>query len=351
MTSSVLIDDYSDLIKRVDFSRLNNKTILVTGATGYIGSWVCKFLAYSKEQGYFNGSVLAGYRNVNKINENYPKKFRKHIDFVELDVSNRIDICNYNIDIVMHLASPTTSKELVNVPVDSIRSIVNGTQNILDFSVNNNVEKLIYLSSMEVYNGYKELTKVSEEQVGVINPLIVRNCYPQGKLLAESLCAAYHSQYGIDISVIRLAQTFGSGILKSENRVFAQFIKNAIQNKDLKIKTDGMSISNFCDISDCAYALLWFASRQKGLEVFNVCNENSTSTIKELAYRIKETVANDSIEVIIEGETPNLINGYPASAKYVLDTTKAKAAGLKLNTSLNTSINNAKKSIIENEYE
>ncbi len=352
MNNSVLIEDFDSLVMRVDFSKINNKNILVTGSTGYIGSWVCKFLAYSKKQGFFSGDILAGYRDSKKIEEAYPEYFRNEINFIKLDVTKDINVQGVDkIDVIIHLASPTNSKELVNKPVDSIKSIVTGTQNILDFCVNNDVEKLIYLSSMEVYNGYKEITKVTEEKIGIINPLIVRNCYPQGKLLAESMCSAYHSQYNIDVSIVRLAQTFGSGILQSENRVFAQFIKSAIHQEDIRIKTDGMSISNFCDISDCVYSLLWLASRREGLEVFNICNELSTATIKRLASEINKTVAKDKINIIVEGEVPSLSNGYPANATYKLDTCKARAAGLKLEISLTTSINNAKKSIIENEYE
>lgn len=352
MSSSTLIEDFDRVIEKFDFSEIRNKTILITGSTGYIGSWICKFLAYSKEQGVWNGSILGGYRSSKKIDDSYSDHFKGLIDFVQLDVSNQISVqYKKKIDIIIHLASPTSSKELVSKPVDSINSIVTGTQNILDFCVKYDVEKLIYLSSMEIYNGYTEVTHVSEDKVGTVNPLIVRNCYPQGKLLAESMCSAYHSQYNVDVSIVRLAQTFGSGILKSENRVFAQFIKSAIRQENIRIKTDGMSISNFCDISDCVYSLLWLASRREGLEVFNICNEESTSTIKELAEEVINIAADDSISVVVEGEVPSFSNGYPANAMYKLDTSKARSAGLLLDTPLKTSINNAKKSIIENEYE
>jgi nucleoside-diphosphate-sugar epimerase len=148
-----------------------------------------------------------------------------------------------------------------------------------------------------------------------------------------------------------LAQTFGSGILKTENRVFAQFIKSAVRKENIYIKTDGMSVSNFCDISDCAYSVLMLATRLKGLEVFNVCNEESSTTIKGLASKINEIVNCGSKEVICQGEVPSLSNGYPANAMYKLDASKANAAGLYSIVPLRASINNATKSIVENEYE
>ena len=130
---------------------------------------------------------------------------------------------------------------MVEKPVETLMTSIEGTKNVLEFARKQKCKSVVYISSMEVYGAFEESKEVSEKELGYIDNLKIRSNYPESKRLCENMCVAYHAEYNVPVKIARLAQTFGAGILPGENRVFAQFARSAINDKDIILHTKGLS--------------------------------------------------------------------------------------------------------------
>ncbi len=152
---------------------------------------------------------------------------------------------------------------------------------------------------MEEYGvPYEAGQLMTEDKVGAIDHLTPRSSYPEGKRMCECMCAAYASEYGVDVKIVRLAQTFGAGIPLSDSRVSMQFARSVVEGKNIVLHTKGMSVSNFCYLSDAIVGILIVAIRGEKGEAYNVCNDAETRSIYEIAKLVADEVANGKIEVV-----------------------------------------------------
>lgn len=198
-------------------------TYLITGATGYIGSMLVKYIIKTEKR----AGIAALVRDRAKAEKILPSEVR----FIEADLADREQVASINLscDYIIYCASVTESARMITQPVEVTESVVNTTQNILEFAVKSEIKSMVYLSSMEVSgqidcpDGYK----VPERELGEVELFSARSCYPMGKRMAENICYSYYKEYGIPVKIARLAQTFGEGVLPGDNRVFAQFAKAA----------------------------------------------------------------------------------------------------------------------------
>ncbi|MDE7478304.1 MAG: NAD(P)-dependent oxidoreductase [Lachnospiraceae bacterium] len=269
---------------------------LITGATGYIGSQLIRYLHRQDK----NNRIIALVRNVQKAE----KMFEDDIDIRQIDLSKPTEMerleaaCDY----IIHCASITKSSEMVSHPVEVIESIVNTTQNILEYARQRQVKSMVYLSSMEVYGNIdcSDGHKVSEQELGDIDICSVRSCYPLGKRMAENICYSYYKEYRVPVKIARLAQTFGQGILPDDNRVFAQFANSVKRGTDIVLHTDGSSMGNYCSISDAVSGILTILDRGVNGEIYNVVNETNTMSIRDMAELVASEVAHHTINVSIE---------------------------------------------------
>ena len=253
MCSDVLYEDFEYLYTmKVDWQKLNNKTVLVTGGTGFIGSLLLKYMNFLNREKGFSISLITVIRNEEKAKEVLNGL---NVEIVKADLEDKFEIKG-QVDYIFHCAAVTKSKEMIEHPVEVTESIVDATRNILKLAMANKTESIVYLSSMEVY-GQPDISDnpVTEDVMGYINPLNSRSCYPLGKRMAENLCYGYYNEYQVPVKIARLAQVFGAGILKEENRVFAQFAKSAIHGEDIVLHTDGSSVGNYCYTIDALFGL------------------------------------------------------------------------------------------------
>ena len=241
------IADYNDL----PYEEMGNSTVLVTGATGLIGvSLVRALLAIGKIH------VIAFVRNIEKAKKIYAEAMNSNLEFIVGDITSKIQI-NKSIDYIIHCASVTTSKIMVDSPVETLFTAIDGTRNVLELAKDKRVRSVVYVSSMEMYGSFESnVHDITENDLGFIDPLKVRSNYPESKRLCENMCVAYLSEYDVPVKIARLAQTFGAGILPGENRVFAQFARSVITQKDIVLHTKGQSEGNYCYIRDCVIGLL-----------------------------------------------------------------------------------------------
>lgn len=286
------------------------KKYLITGATGYIGSMLTKRLM--KEPHNEDISITAVVRNQQKAENMLPNQV--HLIKADITDSAVLGRIAESFDYLIHCASVTQSSRMVAEPVETTEGIVQGTKNVLELARRCKVKKTIYLSSMEVYGviDCSDGHRVTEEELGNVDIFNVRSCYPLGKRMAENLCYSYYKEYGLQVTIARLAQTFGHGIAKEETRVFAQILKSIQTNQDIVLHTAGNSMGNYCGIEDTLDAILLLLLRGEPGEAYNVVNEASTMTIRQMAELAAGKVAGGRIRVVVQqGE---------AAASYAADT-------------------------------
>lgn len=237
---SILLADY------IDWKKLKEKTIVVTGATGLIGSTLIKTLLYVSRKMNLKLRVIALIRNQDKAKKIYETFIKSYdeLEFVLGDITNII-INASKIDYIIHGANPTSSQYFVSNPVEVIRVSFEGTCNLLEFAREKKVEGFVYLSTMEVFGTPKRGYKVTEKDAGSFDSTNIRNSYPLSKQLCENLCCSYAMEYGVPTKIVRLSQTFGPGVSFNDRRVFAEFARCAITGENIILKTKGETKRNY----------------------------------------------------------------------------------------------------------
>jgi nucleoside-diphosphate-sugar epimerase len=321
----VLTEDFQYVAESgLPLAELKNKTILITGATGLIGSLLVRFLTYANHRQDLNIRILAVVRNVAKAKEIFGDREPEYIvaDLAKDEI--RYDgACDY----IIHAAAVTASRVMVTDPVGTIRTAIDGTEKLLKFAVDKKAESFVYISSMEIYGQPKTDKKTAEKDLGYVDIGTVRSCYPEGKRMCECLCTAYASQYGVNVKSARLAQTFGAGVFPTENRVFAQFARSAVNEEDIVLHTTGESEGNYVYTADAIRAILLLLLRGKAGEAYNIANEESHITIRSMAELVAKEIAGDRISVVIDIPQDSASLGYAPPVKMWLDAGKMRELG------------------------
>lgn len=312
----------------LDFEKYKNSKIFITGATGLVGSYLVKTFLCCNRIKKLNITVIAAVRNNEKATKIYGELLkRKDLKVFVCDVTKPI-LYEEEIDYIFHTASVTESKMMVKHPVSTIETAYQGTRNILELAKNKTVLGMVYVSSMEVYgNPNCDVQKVTEEKLGYIDLTKARSSYSEGKRICECLCNAYVSEYHLPVKIARLAQTFGAGILETDARVYAQFAKSVIEQKNIVLHSNGESEGNYCYIREAVEALILLAYKGENGEAYNVVNENNHMKIREMATLVAEKVAGGKIKVIYDIPENEYIYGYAPPVKMKLSGEKLQKLG------------------------
>ena len=270
------------------FEELIDRCVFVTGATGLIGTALCKELV---KQG---AHVVAFVRNPEKAAAKLPYE-------VETCVGDMMQPIVYEgqVDYIVHAASETASKAFVERPVEVIEETLTGARHVLDFARQKSVKGMVFLSTMEVY-GLTDSGDVKESDYAALDPMSPRNCYPEAKRLVECLCASVAKEYGLPVRVARLTQTFGSGVAKGDKRVFAQFAEAAIAGRDIVLKSEGKTARCYCAIEDAVSAILTILAKGEDGVAYNVANPDTFCTIREMAEMVAKEFSGGCSRVVID---------------------------------------------------
>ncbi len=319
----------------VDWDSLKGKNVLITGATGLIGSQIVMGLLEANSINNLNINVFACVRNTDKakkVFEKYQNDDKLH--FVIYDINESLSI-DEPIDYIIHGASITDSRMFVEKPVETIMTIITGTRNMLEFAKQKQVAGMVFLSTMEVY-GIPDDTfpGIKETDIGYLNPMEVRSSYPEAKKLVECLCASYAKEYGVPVCVARLTQTFGAGVSYDDNRVFAQFARCVIEKNNIVLRTEGKTVRNYLYTADAVIALLVLLTKGKGGEAYNVANSDIEVSIKEMAEFVIDTFPEAGIKLCFDIAEDAGKLGYAPTFVMRLDTSKLIELGFKPKVSL-----------------
>lgn len=328
------------------FEKLHKKAIMITGATGLIGSCIVDMLVKENENSNSNIKIFALVRNINSAKELFKNYLEKeYFNIIEYDIMNEIKD-NINIDYIIHTASNAHPLLFSTQPINTMLGNVEGIKNILEFGIKNNVKKIVYISSGEIYGKEQEQVEAfSEEYRGYIDNLSPRACYPIGKIAAETLCICYSKQYEIETVIVRPCHIYGPTITKTDSRVIAQFIRNAVNNEDIIMKSWGKQYRSYCYVIDCVTAILIALIEGKNQNAYNIANSNSNITIKDMA----ELIAKYANREVVYKLPDNLEKaGYSIVEKSILDDKKIKQLGWKpvydMNKGIESTINILKNS-------
>lgn len=330
MRSIYLQEDLENLARYLNGEEFAGSKILITGATGLIGSLCIKAIVEHNKEYDTAIQVIALARSPQKVkaifnDEFIDKENLENVAFIYQDISMPIDDmidCEY----IIHTANSTTSKFFMTNPVEVIESIYTGTKKILDFGLKKKVKGIVYLSSMEVFGKINSDSRIGESELGYLDIQNIRSCYSEGKRLAELLCKSYASEYGLPVKIARLAQTFGAGVSSDENRVFAQFARSAIKGEDIILHTKGQTVGNYCYTADVVRALFLLLKNGELGDVYTVVNEETTRTIVEMAQMVISKFSNQKSHIIFDIPERNLF-GYAPDTKMRLSSAKLNAIG------------------------
>lgn len=279
--NKILNEDLLDIIKQpVNWEKLENKTVMITGASGMVGSYFVRTLLKLNEERNMNIRVVCVARNTKKIGEDILANDRTEI--LSHDVTQPFHY-DKKVDYIIHAASPASPLIMKDNPVETIAANVLGTYYTLELAREKKAEGYMFISSREIYgqpNEGQEFFK--EDTYGFVDPLNPRSCYPEGKKAAETMCASYCTEYGLNTKIARLAHTYGPGMSIYDGRVQADFLKNVLFNEDIVMKSEGLPVRTYTYIADAIAGM--FLILLNGSEMaYNIGDENAKISIRGLA--------------------------------------------------------------------
>lgn len=316
---SILMDD------NIPWQSFNGASVLVTGATGLIGSLFVHTLLAREKMHPTETIIYILLRDEQKGRRCFGEDY-KRLTPVLGDVRDPIYI-NGSIDYIVHCASVTTSKLMVTDPIGTISTSVDGTRNILTLAIAKHVKSVLYLSSMEVYGVTSEKQNpVTEEKLGFIDLTNARSSYPESKRLCELICHSYAQQFGLPVKIARLAQTFGPGVNLTDNRLAVQLARSVVSGADIVLHTEGRSVMNICYTTDTLRGIFTLLTKGENGEVYNICNDAETRTVYEIAKLVAEQVAEEKIRVTYDIPETNSYGFAPDSIMH-LSSNKLRSLG------------------------
>lgn len=314
---------YNDALKElIPHVNTEGKSFLITGATGLIGSCAVDLLMLANIKGKKNHIYALG-RNKNRIHQ----RFRTYIDncffhIIEQDICNPIDV-NFQFDYIIHGASNADPIAYAKYPAETMKINLWGGYNILEYGRKHKNCKIVMLSTFEVY-GKANHVIYSEQDSGVIEFNSLRACYPESKRSMEILSRCYFNEYGVQVSIARLCSIYGPTMTETDSKAHAQFIRRAIDNKNIILKSKGEQRRTYCHVFDAVSGILAILFKGNYGESYNVSNENSIASIAEIAHTLA-TIA--CVNVVYEKPSELEAKGYSKPQNIILDNKKIKSLG------------------------
>lgn len=318
--NKIVKEDIDNLVQSEEFNCeiFRNKTILVTGINGLIAKYFTYYLLVLNNEKNLNMKVVGLVRNLDKLKQN----FEDFLEYDNFDIINQ-DVCdpiNYdgNIDYIFHAASSASATAIKNNPVGIIKANTIGTINVLNLAKDKKSLKVIFPSTREVYGDVGNIESIKENNMGIIDPMVSRNSYPESKRLAESLFVAYNNQYNVPFNILRIAHTYGPTMeINNDGRVMSDFVSNVVNNRDIVLNSDGTAIRSFCYITDTIRGILYVLTKGKDNEVYNLSNETEPYMIRDVASTLINLYPEKNINLQFANVNHSILNNSYVSYKIV----------------------------------
>jgi len=307
----------------LDWEQFRNTAFLVTGGTGLIGGNVVNALAYNSREKDLNIRLILPVRNAVRAREEFGWTGAEILPY---QLGARLPL-EEPIDYIIHLASPTSSKFFTEQPADTLVSNIDGVRALLDWAREHRVRKLVSLSTMEVYGFPEKGHRTRENELGAFETMNARNSYPIAKLACEALCNAYCRQYSVPAVILRATQTFGPGVKYQDGRVFAEFMRCAIEQKDIVLRSQGLTERSYLYTADAVSAILAVLQKGEPGEAYTAANPETYCSISEMARMAADRIAGGKIQVVYDIAEDITKLGYADTLYMDLDIGKIRGLG------------------------
>lgn len=272
-----------------ELDQMAGKSVLITGAAGLICSSVVELLFRYNDTHTNPIRILAAGRWPEEMEQRFEGLVnRSDFQFVVYDASRTDNQLDIHADYIIHGASNAHPALIVKEPVETMLSNFLGMKFLLDYAKEQKAEKLLYISSSEVYGQKEDDEPFREGQYGFIDLLNPRNSYSVGKRAAETLCASYKAEYGVASSIVRPGHIYGPTASPLDSRVSSVWAWQAAKGEDIVMKSDGSQLRSYCYCLDCASAMLKVLLSGEDVGAYNISNPDSVITIRQMAELLAE---------------------------------------------------------------
>ncbi len=267
------------------FEGFANKSVLILGASGLIGSFITDCFLYANGSLGTGTATYAASRSMEQLRRRFGDGSENQLHLIETDVM-AMDI-KEPFDYIIHAAGYGHPQAFRKMPAEVLLSNVTGTQKVLETAKLNTACRVLYVSSGEVQEEVDHLT--------------ARACYPMGKRAAETLCISYNKEYDTNVIIARPCHTFGANVTGNDNRATAQFIASAAEGRNVKMYSAGEQIRTFSYVADCASGLLTVLAKGQIGEAYGISTGESCS-VREFAEKCA-SAGNCRVEMHLPDDT------------------------------------------------
>lgn len=285
MRHPVIEEDLAGIIRQpAPWEEFRGRRVLISGAYGFVVAYLVETLLYLNEQHNLGLHVYAMGRSREKAERRLGHYWgRPDFTFVQQDVCDPVAL-EGPVDFVIHGASWASPVYYGSQPVGSLLPNVLGTHRLLELAREKQARGFLFFSSAEIY-GHVDPAHVPtpESYNGNVDPVKVRSCYAESKRMGETMCAAWSQQYGVPAKIARIFHTYGPGMALDDGRVFADFVRDVVERRDIRMMSDGAHRRTFCYLADAAVALFLILLKGAPAHAYNMGNDEMEVSIRELA--------------------------------------------------------------------
>lgn len=307
--------------------KLENKTVLLSGATGMIGKCLIDLLMLRNKLYGSNIEVIALSRNAETAKRRFEEYWNlPEYTYLSCDINKEIPECG-KADFIIHAASNTHPKQYAGDPIGTIASNIIGTKNLLDYAVAHQTERICFLSSVEVYGENRgDVEKFDEAYLGYLDCNTLRAGYPESKRVGETLCNAYGETHKLPFVIPRLSRLYGPTMLQTDTKAISQFIRKAAAGEDIVLKSEGTQKYSYTFVTDAVNAILHIMLMGESGEAYNVADAEADIELRELASILAQIAGK---KVVFELPEESERKGYSTATKAMLDAGKLEKLGWK----------------------
>ena len=311
----VVHEDLSEITAApLPWERFRHKTVLITGASGFLPAYMVETLLFLNDTKGFDCKVIGIVRNLPKAQARFASYLgRLDLALIKGDVSEPVPVAE-KCDFIIHAASQASPKFYGTDPVGTMTCNILGSYHLLNEARKWGSEGFLYFSSGEVYGrGDPPNEPMKEDSYGFIEILNSRSCYAESKRASETLAVSYFQQFGVPCTMVRPFHTYGPGMALDDGRVFADFVRDIVQHRDIVLHSDGKAVRAFCYLSDAVTGFFTVLLKGKPGQAYNVGNPRGILSIGELADQLVSLYPELNLRVLrknvrVEGYLPSPVS-------------------------------------------
>ena len=321
-THPLYLEDLNNILCNIGIGELCNKSFLITGSTGLLGSVLIDALMLANHRNA-NISVYAVGRNKEKVFERFGEYYDDdYFHFIEQDVRQPLPN-EINVDYIIPLASNTHPLAYSQYPIETIEINVKGAEYALEKAVECDAT-VLYPSTVEIYGNARGEDVFTEDFTGQLNLSTARACYTESKRVSEALCQSFIAEREVKVKIVRLSRIFGPTMLMSDSKASSQFIIKALNGEDIILKSKGEQYFSYTYTADAVSAMLTVLANGENGVPYNISNELCNVHLKDFARYCAEWAGKN---VVFDLPSDIEKKGFSVAMQAILDNSRLKSIG------------------------